>query len=255
MKRIFILLFISTFAYLFCQNSDFQKAKDEFEKFIFSSDSTKIQNIRTQKFENIIEFEDRNNHLITRKIDFDLSESIYKMRFSYSFEKRYTKTREVKIHIFYFLGKEIGKIIDYDQYKDELKQVSSKFEPNFQKFIEKHNSFYKTKFSVEKFIDDSILNTVYGNYCGYSGEKYQKRYDVELENLKNAEKYVDWMKSFNLEKQMWGYDQIQYLLKNNLIELEPKEEKIFNHIRERNAIIEMCSGCEFGIYDKAFNNK
>lgn len=251
MKRIFILLFISTFTNLFCQNSDFQRAKEEFEKYIINADSTKIQNIKNQKFKYIIEFS-RFDKLITRDIDFGLSEKTYSVTFNYIFETRYVRVRDVKIHL-YYSGKPIGKIIDYAQYINESKQVTNDFTPNFQKFIEKHNSFYNTKSSTKDFVNDSLLKTVYGNYCGYSGEKYQKRYDVELENLKNAEKYVNWMKSFNLEKQMWGYNQIQYLLKNNLIELEPEEEeKIFNHIRERNAIIEMCSGCTFGIFDRVF---
>ena len=54
MKKVYIILFISIFTNLFCQNSDFQRAKEEFEKFIFNSDSTKIQKIKTQKFENMI---------------------------------------------------------------------------------------------------------------------------------------------------------------------------------------------------------
>lgn len=253
MKRIFILLLISTFTNLFCQNSDFQRAKDEFEQFIYSADSTKIQNIKTQKFENIIGIENY-YHRITRSIDFKLSESIYELRFNYPFEKKYVRGRDAKIHFYYFSGKQIGIIIDYKQYKNELKIVSNKFESIIQKFIDNHNSFYKSKFSINEFIDDSLLNTVYGNYCGYSGEKYLKQYEIELEKIENSEKYVEWMKSFNLEKQMWGYDQIQYLLKNNLIELEPNEEKIFNHIRKRNAIIEMCSGCTFGIFDIVFKD-
>ena len=254
MKRIFILLFISIFSNLFCQNSDFEKAKSEFEKFIFSADSTKIQNIKNQKFENIIGIENY-YHRITRSIDFKLSESIYELRFSYPFEKRYVRGRGVKIHFYYFSGKQIGIIIDYDQYKNELKKVSSKFEYNIQKFIDKHNSFYKTKFSINEFINDSLLNTVYGDYCGYSGEKYLTQYEIELENIENSDKYVEWMKSFNLEKQMWGYNQIQYLIKTNLIELEPEEEKIYNHIQQRNAIIETCSGCTFGIFERVFKNK
>ena len=253
MKKVYIILFISIFTNLFCQNSDFQREKEEFEKFIFNSDSTKIQKIKTQKFENIIEIENY-YHKITRSNDFKLSESIYELRFNYPFEKKYVKGRGVKVHLYYLEEELIGKIIDYDQYQNELKQVSTKFESKIQKFIDNHNSFYKTKFSINEFINDSLLNTVYGDYCGYSGEKYQKLYNLELENFENAEKYVEWMKSFNLEKQMWGYNQIQYLLKNNLIELEPEEEKIYNHIRERNAIIEMCSGCTFGIYDRVFKN-
>ena len=95
----------------------------------------------------------------------------------------------------------------------------------------------------------------YGDYCGYEMTRVKKIEGIKLRNPENAEKYVEWMKSFNLEKQMWGYDQIQYLLKNNLIKLEPEEEKIYNHIQQRNAIIETCSGCTFGIFERVFKNK
>ena len=85
-------------------------------------------------------------------------------------------------------------------------------------------------------------------------EAYLKEMLAKIE-LRIPDKYVEWMKSFNLEKQMWGYNQIQYLIKNNLIELEPEEEKIYNHIQQRNAIIETCSGCTFGIFERVFKNK
>ncbi len=51
---------------------------------------------------------------------------------------------------------------------------------------------------------------------------------------------------------MWGYSEIEKLFKKNLIELESDELKIYNHIQERNLVIETCSGCTFGIFEKVF---
>lgn len=253
MKNGYLIIFILIFGNLFCQNSDLLKAKTEFEKYISNSDSTKFQDIKNQKFQNIIEFS-RFEKLVNREIDFGLSEIIYSITFNYISEIHYVKIQDLTIHFYYFDKKYVGKIIAYKQYKNMETQNIFDFKSDFQKFIDKHNSFYKTNLSKKEFIEDSLLNTVYGNYCGYSGEKYLEKYNTELEKIENAEKYVEWMKSFNLEKQMWGYDQIQYLLKNNLIELESEEQKIYNHIRKRNAIIEMCSGCTFGIFEKTFKN-
>ena len=253
-KKLFLLLILLSFGNLYCQDDDYELAKKEFENFVFSSDSIKIQNIKNTKFEKITDIQEY-HHSVTRLLDFGLIESIYELRFSYPFDIHYVKGRNVFIFLFYLHGKEVGKIIDYAQYKDEEKQISSKLDSGINDYIVKHNLFYKTNYSQKKFIDDIITKNVYGDYCGYSGSKNDKMFDLELEKLSNVESYVNWMKSFNPEKQMWGYDQIQYLLRKELIELETDEQKIFTHIKNRNTILETCSGCEFGIFKRVFKIK
>ncbi|PZU90929.1 MAG: hypothetical protein DI529_01590 [Chryseobacterium sp.] len=252
-KKIFLLLILVSFGNLYCQKDNYEVAKKEFENFIFSSDSIKIQNIKNEKFKKIIDIQEY-YHYVTRLLDFGLTESVYELRFMYS-SNHILKGRGVELHIFYLGEKEIGKIIDYSQYKDEEKQISSKFDSVINNYIVKHNHFYKTNYSQKNFIDDIITKNVYGDYCGYSGSKNEKMFDLELEKLNNVESYVNWMKSFNPEKQMWGYDQIQYLLGKELIDLEADEQKIFTHIKSRNAIIQTCSGCTFGIFERVFKNK
>ncbi len=254
MKFIFSFLLTLVSLTIFCQKDNYEVAKKEFENFIFSSDSIKIQNIKNEKFEKIIDIQEY-HHSVTRLLDFGLTESVYELRFSYPFDIHYVKGRNVFIFLFYLDGKEVGKIVDYAQYKDEEKQISGKFDSEINNYILKHNHFYKTNYSQKNFIDDIITKSVYGDYCGYSGSKNEEMFDLDLEKLNNVESYVNWMKSFNPEKQMWGYDQIQYLLGKELIELETYEQKIFDHIKNRNAIIETCSGCEFGIFKRVFKNK
>ena len=41
-------------------------------------------------------------------------------------------------------------------------------------------------------------------------------------------------------------------LKKELIEINPFEEQIFNHIKERNAVIETCSGCTINLYERVW---
>lgn len=250
MKKVFLILFISTFTNIFCQNSDFEKAKSEFEQFIFSSDSTKIQNIKTEKFENIFEI-NKFNQTVSRDVEFGLRELIFNITFVYRSENT-LKYSQAEIHHFYYNGNPIGNLIIYAG-KDKLS--SRKFRSEFQIYLNSHNDFYKTNFSLTDFINDLTNKQIYGDGCSYEMTRVKKIYGIKLRNPENTEKYVEWMKSFNLEKQMWGYDQIQYLLKNNFIKLEPEEEKIYNHILQRNAIIETCSGCTFGIFEKVFKNK
>ena len=250
MKKVFLILFISNFTNLFCQNSDFEKAKSEFEQFIFSSDSTKIQNIKTEKFENIFEI-NKFNQTVSRDVEFGLRELIFNITFVYRSENT-LKYPQAEIHHFYYNGNPIGNLIIY---KGKDKLSSRKFRSEFQIYLNSHNDFYKTNFSLTDFINDLTNKQIYGDGCGYEMTRVNKIDEIKLRNPENAEKYVEWMKSFNLEKQMWGYNQIQYLIKNNLIELEPEEEKIYNHIQQRNAIIETCSGCTFGIFERVFKNK
>ena len=250
MRKIFLILFINVFTNLFCQNSDYEKVKSEFEQFIFSADSTKIQNIKTEKFENIFEIK-QFNQTVSRDVEFGLRELIFNITFVYRSENT-LKYPQAEIHHFYYNEKTIGNLIIYAG-KDKLS--SRKFRSEFQIYLNSHNDFYKTNFSLTDYINDLTNKQTYGDYCGYEMTRVKKIDGIKLRNPENAEKYVEWMKSFNLEKQMWGYDQIQYLLKNNLIELEPEEEKIYNHIQQRNAIIETCSGCTFGIFERVFKNK
>lgn len=238
---------------ILCQRDNYELAKKEFENFIFSSDSIQIENIKNEKFENILDVQNF-YHPITRTLDFGLKESIYELRFMYSVN-RILRGRGVKIFLFYQDGKNVGKIIDYDQYKNEAKQISSKFDTNFDTYIVKHNFFYNTKTNGDIFLKDILSRKVYGDGCGYEMTITRKIDDVERDNIENVEKYIEWMKSHNPELQMWGYSEIDKLLKNNFIELDSEELKIFNHIKKRNLVIETCSGCTIGIFEKAFKLK
>ncbi|KFC19922.1 hypothetical protein [Chryseobacterium sp. FH1] len=244
----FLLVFFSLIVY--CQEDNYDVAKKEFEKFIFSSDSIQIENIKNEKFENILDIQNF-YHPITRTLDFGLKESIYELRFMYSVN-RILRGRGVKIFLFYQDGKNVGKIIDYYQYENEAKQISSKFDITFNKYIVKHNFFYNTKTNGDIFLKDILNREVYGDGCGYEMTITRKIDDVERDNVENVEKYIEWMKSYNPELQMWGYSEIYKLLKNNFIEVDSEELKIFNHIKKRNLVIETCSGCTLGIFEKIF---
>lgn len=103
--------------------------------------------------------------------------------------------RGVRIHLFYLGGKDVGKIIDYNQYESEAKQISSKFNGEFINYIVKHNSFYNTKTNKEQFVRDILNRKIYGDACGYEMTRIKKIDDVERDNIENVDKYIEWMKS------------------------------------------------------------
>lgn len=232
---------------MFCQKDNYELARKEFENFIFSSDSTKIQNIKNENFENISEIS-RYNHAVTRDLDFGLKESIFYITYSYNFKSGF-RYPGAKIHLFYFKNKIVDRLIIYE---GEKLKIANKFDPEINNYINIHNTFYNTKTSIEDFLKDILHQEIFGHGCGFAMIKIKQIDGVELNNIKNVEQYIKWMKSYNSEKQMWGYSEINKLLKKNLIELDSDESKIYNHIKDRNLVIETCSGCTIGIFEKVF---
>ena len=238
----FLLLISSK---IVAQENNLLLAKQELENLVFIADSTKIENIQNEKFQNISEIS-KFSKIVSRDIDFGLKKLVYNFTFSYrnnhSFNYNYPE-----VHLYYFNENPVGIIINY---KGKSSEHKYKFHSEFQIFLNSHNSFYNSKKDLKGFIDDTLNKTIYGNYCGYEMKALKKVNDIKLYSIENVEKYAKWMKSFNLELQMWGYDQLDYLMKEKSIEFENDEEKIFNYIRKRNSILETCSGCEFGLYKR-----
>ena len=247
MKFIFSFLLTLVSLTLFCQKDNYEVAKKEFEKFIFSSDSIKIQNIKNEKFENISEIF-QYNQIVSRELDFDLKEIAFNVTYSYKFKNSF-RYPNAKIYLFYYKDKIVNRIISYE---GENVKISIKSDPEIDNYINVHNSFYNTKTALENFLKDFLDEKTYGDGCGFAMIKIKEIDNIERDNVENTDKYIEWMKSYNPELQMWGYSEIEKLLKKNLIELESDELKIYNHIKERNLVIETCSGCTFGIFKKVF---
>jgi hypothetical protein len=247
MKHFFSFLLTLISLTISCQEDHYEVAKKEFENFIFSSDSIKIQNIKNEKFENISEIF-RYNQIVSRELDFGLKEIIFNIEYSYIFKSSFRYSRAI-IHFFYYKNKIVDRLIIYEG--KELK-IANKFDSEINKYINSHNSFYNTKTTIKDFLTDILKSEIYGDGCGFAMIKVKEIDGINLNSLENAEKYVEWMKSYSPEKQMWGYSEIDKLLKKNLIELESEESKIYNHIKDRNAILETFSGCTFGIFRKVF---
>lgn len=247
MKQLFSFLLILISLMVYCQDDNYEVAKKEFEAFIFSSDSIKIQNIKNEKFENISEIF-RYNQIVSRELDFGLKEIIFNIEYSYKFKKN-LRYQSAQVYLFYYDNKIVNRSILYNEKNVKL---FIKSEPEINNYINIHNTFYNTKTTIEDFLKDILSSEIYGDGCGFAMIKIKEIDGINLNSLENAEKYVEWMKSYSPEKQMWGYSEINKLLKKNLIELESEESKIYNHIKDRNAILETCSGCSFGIFEKVF---
>lgn|GEM_PF-2759396 len=246
MRKIFLLIVLLYFGSLYGQDNSVN-AKREFENFIYSADSVKIQNIKNEKLDQIFEIY-QYNQIISRELDFGLKESIFNITYSYKLDNE-LRYQTAEIHLFYFNDKMIDRLIIYEGKNIE---ISNRTDAEIEDYIQKHDSFYSTKTSLKDFINDVVTKEIFGDYCGFAMTKVKDIGAVELDSPENAEKYVKWMKSYNPEKQMWGYLEISKLLKKQAIELNSDETKIFIHIKERNAVIETCSGCEFGIFKRVF---
>ena len=216
-------------------------------EYLSKTDSLQLNQLKNLdlKKSNIKDFK----RIITQEVDFGLSRIIYEFTDVVIVEKNY-RYIQYKFQKYYFNNALLGNVLnDRDSRSNKTKYH---FNSNITDFLKKRNEFYKTKLNESDFFKESLKSLVYGDGCGAGMEKVKYINKTELYLPENAETYVKWMSSSNLELQMWGYNQINYLLKKELIEINPFEEQIFNHIKERNAVIETCSGCTINLYERVW---
>ena len=117
-----------------------------------------------------------------------------------------------------------------------------------------HNNFYQTNLTREDFINQILSYNIYGYFCGYAPVSYKipRVNELKFNKKRNAKKFREWLKSFNPELQTYGVDALEYLDKHTSFKLTELDKKIIQHIKKRNSILSVCSGCEIGIYEKAY---
>ena len=229
MKKITVLLLLFIFSSVKSQEEKYDLVMSEVFEYLSKTDSLQLNQLKNLdlKKSNIKDFK----RIITQDVDFGISRIIYEFTDVVLVEKNY-RYIQYKFQKYYFNNALLGNVLnDRDSRSNKTKYH---FNSNITDFLKKRNEFYKTKLNKSDFFKESLKSLVYGDGCGAGMEK------------------VKWMSSSNLELQMWGYNQINYLLKKELIEINPFEEQIFNHIKERNAVIETCSGCTINLYERVW---
>lgn len=195
----------------------------------------------------------------TRDLDFNIKESIFYGKQDY--ESRMiisTKYKMYKLHLLTKNSQVIGIIgkISYngiDFYFNNLE---------IDQFIQKHDSLYKSVTNIESLISDILKEETYGYSCGIApivGGSLENN-GFYFNDIKNKDVFRKWLRSYNAEVQSYGVDALTYLYNNKpnfIIGNEEKDIKdqdnfIISHIRNRNSIINTCSGCFVGIYTRVF---
>lgn len=196
---------------------------------------------------------------ITRDLDFGIKESILQGKQDYV--SRTAINEKYKIHKVHILTKNsqviaiIGKI-SYDGIKSYLNELE------MDQFIQKHDSLYKSKTSKMGLISDILKEETYGYSCGIApviGGSLENN-GFYFNDIKNKDVFRTWLRSYNVELQSYGVDALSYLYNNKPSFTIGKKEKdirdqdnfIISHIKNRNSIINTCSGCLVGIYMRVF---
>lgn len=244
--KLFVIIFLSIITQnLYCQEVKYSLAEGEIYDYFKINDSSIIDSKKEIELRNSTITKLRK--VVSRQRDFKLSEAIYDFTLKISLDEQ-IRFIDFKVHKYYLNGDYCGLILNNINSKQN--RVKFEFNKLFLGFLSKRNMFYNTSFTEADFVKQNLSYKIYGDGCGYEMKKTKIIDDTILYDVNNAEKYVTWMKSTNLELQMWGYHQLDYLAKKDFIEFENNEEKIFKHIKKRNAILETCSGCTIGLFQR-----
>ncbi|MBF0762586.1 hypothetical protein IR148_16225 [Dysgonomonas mossii] len=195
------------------------------------------------------------NVRITRDLDFGLKESI--LGLVSSFHKGNIGLSKYKMSDIHLLTKNdsvIAIIGEIPNYKTSI--YFNKIEVN--KYIRKHDSFYQTKTTVNDLRNDLLKDEYYGYICGEAPVIYEiPQYNgLSFDNLKNINQFRYWLRSYNPELQTYGVDALSYLYKKKYSDKNDEKVKqdrsIIKYIKQRNSILNTCSGCFVGIYERVF---
>lgn len=251
--RILIIYIILLFSLQsFSQNRAEIEADYEIQGYFKNYENFNVDSLKNQKFKFVKE-DDRGfgKLLFERKRDNGVSEKIYQVLINY-IHGRYTKYKEYKVHTF-SKNDSIFGLINYDPYREKANYYFDF--GKLQNYLEYHNEFYQTKFTTTNFVNQVLDDHIYGYVCGFAPVVYDvPRYNnLMFDKKKNISEFRNWIKSFNPELQTYGIDALEYLEKNKRIKLTELDRKLISNIKNRNSILNTCSGC-LGVYKKVKGN-
>lgn len=142
----------------------------------------------------------------------------------------------------------IGWISTLDSNDEYLKIEYFKSDEAILEYLNKHNKFYDTDYDITDFREQLLAKYTVGYGCGIAGDHIPKEVKkaerwYKLRRKKKLRKYLT---SINPEKQTLGAIGILKFNRQNEF-----EKKIINHLKNRNSMINSCSGCIYGI-EKSF---
>lgn len=192
--------------------------------------------------------------VIERERDWKVIEKIYVFEFQY-WEGNKSFHNYINLYVYSQNNQNFLLVYGNDIFKD-VPIIPKHFgnETKILSILNAHNLFYKIDLSVEQMINQLSSNVIYTYACGELAiaEKIPSYDSVLFGKKRNLDEYRSWLKSFNLEEQMFGYDALYYLQKHNNYQFSEKEKLILQNIKNRNSALLSCEGFEMGIFKKVF---
>lgn len=177
--------------------------------------------------------------VLNRKIDFDYNQ--------HRLEILHTSGWHLQLDFISKNGEiELGWISQYDITNDKYLRTEP-FRLNEEtvlNYIDRHNEFYGTNYTTNDFKKQLLGRYVVGFGCGFSGDEISEEAKRSLRWSKNRriKKLEGYLKSINPELQTLGAIGILKIGKVN-----EQNQKIIDHLKERNSIVYSCSGCLYGV--------
>lgn len=260
MKRLSIII-ISVLVSIFIHSQNL--LEEEFSAYISEYEKFNFDSLKNHRFKNSLY--DLPKYLsnycekkVSRDLDFNIEESIYVIYLAFSGADGFLESLKYNLHVLRQENIVIG-IICNDAYRNKSKTYFNNDKINT--YISKHDSLYHTKTTSKDLINDLTKKVVYGYLCGNVPvlRDIPERKGYKFNDYKNIDIFRQWLRSYNPEEQSYGADAIGYIYKKPNILIGEKENEIGKldknlrkHIKERNSIINTCSGCSVGIYKKVY---
>ncbi|NHN24717.1 hypothetical protein FIA58_003425 [Flavobacterium jejuense] len=235
----------------FSQSKNEIEADFEMQTYFKNYSEFNLDSLKKKKFKAVKEIESlRTDFEFERVLDGGIKESIYNIVINFVDEHSF-KDKEYKVHIFKKNNSIFG-LINYDAHRKKKNQYFE--EEKLDDYLQFHNIFYQTNFNTTDFVSQVLENLIYSYYCGYGATitKVPEYNNLKFNKKKNRKTFTNWLKSFNPELQTYGLDALLYLEKNKGIQVTELEKKLIANIKNRNSVLNTCSGCEMGIYEKVF---
>lgn len=248
-KKLLLIIFNLFFTTVFSQNIEIE-VDYEIQGYFKDFNNFDMENLKSKNFKHILNELNEIDKVYEREIDFDVFET------KYDFEVKYLSNKSVHyLHYEIKILKEKDSIIGLICYENVRKKIDYYFDyEEIQNIIEKHNDFYVTKSDLSDFVNGFTNEYTYGYACGNSPkiEKTPSYNGYKYNDKRNLNEFRKLLKSYNIENQNYGLDAIEFLNKSGKIKLNEDDRKIIEHIKKRNSLLNTCSGCNVGIFEKRF---
>lgn len=243
MKKIVLYLFLFQSMILFSQNSEEIEADYEMQGYFKNYQEFNLDTLKKKKFKHILGINTiRGGFEFDRMLDYNLKHSIYTIIVDFPLENKNYRYIEYKVHVFSKNDVIIG-LINYNTFR---KKTNSYFD--YEKMLvhmDSHNDFYETELEISDFVSQLEKLEIYGYACGLMADlgKPLEHNEIYFSDIRNAEIFRTWLKSFSPELQSFGVDALEFLEENEKLPLSPHEKKIIQHIKLRNSVLYACGGC------------